>query len=427
MLKRARWFLGLGVAAVMAAVLSVVLATGGTAPVLTVRDRNWRQDIAYLAAHLPQVRAGGLGALGDAAWRAAAERLEAEVPRLSNGRVIVGMARMIAMLHDDESQLQIPPGPVYPLDAEWFGGSLYLIGVPAADRPLLGARLMAVDGHPIADVMAGIGSVIDYQDPALLAATQAGYLDDARLLYWLGITRSSASAAFTVRADPGAGSERTVRLAADGHTTIDMAGNDLGELVPGMVHGPLPLYLRNITAPYWMQVLPRQQAVYLKYNSCLDTSGFQQLAAQALTVLRHHPGYRLIVDLRDNLGGDSEPFTPLVGGIAADPALNARGRVIGLVNQFTDSSATVDANELRQMTHAVLIGVPPMDPLDSFGNEAAFPLPHSGIMIQYTTARINTSGQDWGMPQITVTTTPAQVMAGADPVLAEALSYGRPA
>jgi hypothetical protein len=137
-------------------------------------NHNWRQDIAYLASHLPQVRVDGLGTIGDAAWQAAAERLEAKVPRLSKGQVIVSMARMIAALHDDESRLQIPPGPVCPLDAEWFGGRLYLVGVPTADRPLLGARLVAVDGHPIAGVMASIASVIDYQDPALLAATQAG-------------------------------------------------------------------------------------------------------------------------------------------------------------------------------------------------------------------------------------------------------------
>lgn len=175
-----------------------------------------------------------------------------------------------------------------------------------------------------------------------------------------------------------------------------------------------------------MQVLPGQQAVYLKYNSCVDTGGFQQLAAQALAALRRHPGYRLIVDLRDNLGGASAPFVSLVDGIAADPAVNSPGRIIGLVNQFTDSAATVDANELRQMTHAVLIGMPPMDPLDGFGDIATFPLPHSGIVVQYTTARINTSGQEWGMPQIIVAPTPAQAASGADPVLAEALSYGRP-
>jgi hypothetical protein len=67
-----------------------------------------------------------------------------------------------------------------------------------------------------------------------------------------------------------------------------------------------------------------------------------------------------------------------------------------------------------------------MDPLDGFGDVATFRLQHSGIAVQYTTARINTTGQDRGIPQITVAPAPAQVIAGADPVLTRALSYPRP-
>jgi hypothetical protein len=35
---------------------------------------------------------------------AAAGRLERQVPQLTNGQVIVGMARMVAMLRDDETR-----------------------------------------------------------------------------------------------------------------------------------------------------------------------------------------------------------------------------------------------------------------------------------------------------------------------------------
>ena len=48
------------------------------------------------------------GAGEAAAGDAAAARLEAEVPRLTDGQVIVGMARMVAMLQDDETQVILP-------------------------------------------------------------------------------------------------------------------------------------------------------------------------------------------------------------------------------------------------------------------------------------------------------------------------------
>jgi hypothetical protein len=158
--------------------------------------------------------------------------------------------------------------------------------------------------------------------------------------------------------------------------------------VPGLAHVPLPLYQQNATRPYWLRVLPAQHAVYLKYNQALPDSGFQRLAAQALAQLTAHPDDRLIVDLRDNGGGDDGggddgPFRALISGLRAHPRLRTPGRVIGLVGQFTDSSATVDANSLKQ-AGVVLMGQPPADPLKP---------------------------------------TLAQLLAGDDPVLAAALSY----
>ena len=70
------------------------------------------------------------------------------------------MARMVAMLDDDETLVPIPPGPFYSLDAEWFGTTVILIGVPAADRDLLGGQRVAIDGHPIGAVMAEIAPLI---------------------------------------------------------------------------------------------------------------------------------------------------------------------------------------------------------------------------------------------------------------------------
>jgi hypothetical protein len=414
-------------AAAVAAAVAVPLAVSAShaSPALPAQDQRWRRDIGYLTSELPEVRVDGLGPVTRTAWQAAADRLEAAVPRLTYGQLVVGLARMVAMLHDDETQLDFPPGPVYPLDAQWFGGHLYLLGVPAAHRDLLGAQLLAVDGHPVAQVMTRIGSVIDYQDPGILRATQAGYLDDGHVLYWLGITSSPTSAEFTVRADTG--SVLTARLTAGGSAAVDMASPVLSTLLPGLVHIPLPLYLLNSGSPYWMRILAAQHAVYLKYNQCVDTAGFQRLAGQALAILRRNPGYRLIIDLRDNLGGDSAPFQPLISGIRADPAINRPGRIFGLVDQFTDSSATVDTYNLSQETHALVIGVPPADPIDGFGDENTFTLPQSGIVVQYTTSVVNRGGGKMGLPGITVSPTVQQVLAGQDPVLAKALSYKPPA
>lgn len=403
----------------LGAVLGVTAAAcSGPAP-LSARDRNWQQDIAYLARELPAVRAAGLGAVSPQTWRAAAARLEAAVPQQTDGQIVAGLAQLVAMLHDDETLVEFPPGPFLTLDAQWIGGGLYLLAVPAADRRLLGARLLAVDGHPVAQVLARAGTTVDAENPQLLSNTETGALDDLGLLHSLGLTASAATAVLSV--ETRAGTQEAVRLSA-AHSAFINWPYFFADQDPGLAHVPLPLYQQDATQPYWLRVLPAQHAVYLKYNQCLPDSGFQKLAAQALALLQAHPDYRLIVDLRDNGGGASEPFQSLIRGLQADPRLRAPGRVIGLVNQFTDSSATADAQSLKQ-AGAVLIGQPPADPIDEWGNWQTFRLPRSGLLIQYTTARIDRTGTLWGIPDITVEPTLAEILAGDDPVLAAALSY----
>jgi hypothetical protein len=214
-------------------------------------------------------------------------------------------------------------------------------------------------------------------------ASEPGYLNNADLLSWLGVTRS-----------------------------------------PAIAYVPTPLYMRHQNEPYWLEVLARQRAVYLKYNHCLASDGFQKLAARAIAVLQQHPGYRLIVDLRDNGGGDSAPFGALIADIVHDPAVNVRGRIFGLVNGFTDSSATVDAYHLQSRTNALLVGQQVADPIDEFGNNnGLLRLPYYGMVVQYTTAVINPRRVRFGIPSIVVAPTVRDLLTGTDPVLAAALDY----
>jgi hypothetical protein len=93
---RRRLWLGAPVVIVVAAVVLVTVLTTGAG--VSARDRRWQQDIANLARELPKVHINGLASAKRPAWDAAAARLEAQVPRLSDGELIVGMARMVAML-----------------------------------------------------------------------------------------------------------------------------------------------------------------------------------------------------------------------------------------------------------------------------------------------------------------------------------------
>jgi hypothetical protein len=67
--------------------------------------------------------------------------------------------------------------------------------------------------------------------------------------------------------------------------------------------------------------------------------------------------------------------------------------------------------------------VPPEDPINEYDNERTFTLPQSDITIQYTQRIVNVTGDPEGTPDIVISPTLHQVLAGNDPLLAAALSY----
>lgn len=407
------------------------------------RTAAWRDDIAYLAQKLPQVHVGGLDGVTRSQWNAAADQLEARVPRLNDSQIIQGLERIIALLHDDETYLDGGPvGPVYPMALQWIGSGLYVVGAPPGNPGLLGARIIAVGGHALSQILAALRPLVDYQDQGVLAAAEVNDLIQANTLKLLGFASSTLRADFTVQL---VGATATTTVALDSRTADTLPWaikaaqvSDFRHYFPRQLETltalgsanlslpPLPLYEQNLTEPYWMTVLPGGD-VYLKYNECLDTSGFAKVAANAIAAVRSHPGSVLIVDLRNNPGGYTAPFQALIEGIRADPQLDRPGRVIALVNQLTYSSATLDANALRVEAKATLIGEAPEDPIDEYGNSGrVLRLPFKDINVNYTTKIVNPSKAALAIPDIPVAPTLQEVIDGQDPVLQLALSYNRP-
>ena len=455
LLRRRGMWLGAAALCVAGAVTAAALLTGGSsAGGESRRNQRWRHDIAYLARRLPQVHVNGVvTGVSGRVWFAAAARLEGRVPRLTDGQVILGVMRLVALLHDDETVVNDADGrpfylqgPRFPLGLQWIGSHLYVIAVAAGHRALLGSQLVAVSGLPVSRVLELLRPEIDYNNPGVLAFWETQGLTSADLLAWLGVTHSPHAATYTLRATTG--KQVKVRLIASralnvpgpvvtrratyaGHV-LRVTYDSLDGLIltangsATLAHVPLPMYQTNLATPYWMKVLAAQRAVYLRYNHCIMTDGFQRLAKRALTLLHRHPAFRLIIDLRDNPGGDTSPFQPLLRGIRADPAINRPGRIIGLVNQLSASSATYDAYELTSQTQAVLIGQPPEDPVDNYGNsDYRFRLRGSGIVITYSTKAFDPQKIKMGVPDIYVAPTIRQVLAGQDPVLRTAFEFRR--
>jgi len=198
--------------------------------------------------------------------------------------------------------------------------------------------------------------------------------------------------------------------------------------LPDPAQGFTPLWLRNRTRYYWYEYLPGAELVYVAYNSCRDDPAlpFATFVQQLTDFVQANGVKGLIVDLRNNYGGNSEVIAPLYRLIGYFP--DSVSAVSVLIGQGTFSSGMFDAIVLADRYGLTLIGEPTGGKPNGYGNVAYFRLPNSGLTVNYSTKQIVQRPNDYSdsvAPDIPVAISPADYFARHDPVLMAALT--RPA
>jgi C-terminal processing protease CtpA/Prc len=131
---------------------------------------------------------------------------------------------------------------------------------------------------------------------------------------------------------------------------------------------------------------------------------------------------RWLIDLRRNSGGHPAIIESLVSGL--------RGRaphqpVFVLMGGATFSAAIENAMELREKLRATLVGDPTGGRPNIYGNPRTLTLPNAQLKVQYSTTfvrHVSRADPSAVEPEIRVSATLADVLAGRDPVLDAALA-----
>lgn len=181
---------------------------------------------------------------------------------------------------------------------------------------------------------------------------------------------------------------------------------------------------------YWFHPLPGSDAIYFCYSACrempdLPFAAFQRQLLNAITETRCQ---RLIIDLRDNGGGNSAILDPLIASLVEEKFPTGPLPVFVLIGRGTQSSAAMNAIDLKQRAAAVLVGEPSGAKPNHYGELNQLELPNSHLRIQYSTTYFHLWPVDSDRslnPDIRVTETWKDFNAGRDAALSAALKAPR--
>jgi hypothetical protein len=188
----------------------------------------------------------------------------------------------------------------------------------------------------------------------------------------------------------------------------------------------LPLYLQYASSYYQYTYLPSSKTFYIAYNKCANAPNlsFADFTNQIIDSLSSSQVDKVVIDLRNNGGGNSSVINPLLSYLEAS-SFNADGKLFVLTGNRTFSSALLNAISFKQNTECRLVGGPAGGKPNSYGEVQTFALPNSGIVAQYTTKFFSEmSGDPVALfPDDPVDLTGQDFINGRDPVLEYVLNY----
>ncbi|MBN9236760.1 MULTISPECIES: S41 family peptidase [Phyllobacteriaceae] len=422
-------------------------------------EKNLR-DLAYLRL-LPQVERSFTDQTR-AAFEAALDKLVARAPELDRAGLAMGAARAVALADNGHTNILGLVGGngfnAVPVRLGWFADDLFVVSAAADQRDLLGAQVLALNGHSPEQLVEALRPYTG--GPANLAREFVpNFLISPELLHAAGLAENADAAEFRVRQRDGV--EVVRRLAAVAGTPEPLARSSWPkrDLSPvrrkdseaSWVHvldgAAPPSYLSRPDDNFWHSYLENDGILYVQLNRIGDQekASIEDYLSGLLAEVAKRKVKHAVVDLRFNPGGNyllAADFTRRLPEL-----LPPDGKVFILTSGNTFSAGISTAARLKYFagSRAVLIGEAMGDRPQSWGEGGTARMPNSKLAIRYTTgyhdwqngcglAQIRTCfvlnyfyGTPSGSltPTVPVAPTFASYAAGDDAVLAEALKLAK--
>ncbi|QDV90122.1 Peptidase family S41 [Phycisphaerae bacterium RAS2] len=389
------------------------------------RDAKWQADVDCLAHELPRLHKNAFFKCSRESFDSAAAKLRADVPRLADHQIVVGMMRLIALIGDGHTQAQnfaqVGGFRTLPIVAEWLHDGYYVTRTLRRFEAILGAKLVRIGELPVDEAARRLAETFPAENEMQIRRRVPLAMRNPELLHACGLSAGLDRVAFTT-ADAN-GKEAIIELSP-------IASDREWRWVFAAERVPLA---EQRAEPYWHQAIVTPShgpAMYLAYNTCSGFGEFRTLCDAMFTGIPTGDGpdakkWRLIIDLRRNGGGNSMVIDAMYPHLLWRPALREPGHLLVLIGRGTFSSAMMNAIQLRQRYGAVLIGEPTGGSPNAYGEIKPLTLPHSKLVVMYSTNYFSLVDGDVQTvtPDVLVEPTIADVLAGKDPVLDAALQF----
>lgn len=397
----------------------------------------WRQDLHYMATEMQTQHKSLYHSISQQRFAAMVAILDRQIPSLTRAQVIVAMSQIVAAVGDGHTNIYPTRDPkigfhTLPVEFTYFGDQLYIRAAAADERPLLGARVLRIGSLSAEDAYAAVKTMIGHENEGGAHYWAEYLLAMPEVLEALHITSTVEDVPLTLVTDRG-----VVTVTLHPSFPVAMMSGDISTLfyrqsgwidVRDLELGPDPLWLRDIDKPFHFEL--DGKLLYVQINQVNDApdetlAHFAQRLHDEIASVKPD---KVVIDLRQNRGGNGTLIVPLIRSIIQSESIDRRGHLFCIIGPATFSAAQMLTDALEKYTNVIFVGEPTASRGNAFGDSRRIILPNSGITVRvaiyYWQDWLPTDTRNATIPQIPAPLTLQAYSHKADPALDAVLSYG---
>lgn len=371
---------------------------------------QWRTDLAYLARELPAKHKNAFHAVSKEQFETAVSTLNTAIPNLAEHEILIGLRRIVAMIGDAHTALEPPKNfHRYPLTLYWFGHDLRVLRTTGDYKQALGTKVVAIGGLKTSDAAQRVNTLVAAESEQFIRYADVGLMPMAEVLSGLKIVPDLDHAQWTFEGDDGK------RFSLD----IKAVPQDAGLSWLSTLK-QLPLYRENFDQLMWTKGLPDAGLVYLNLKAYPDADTFKKVSEKMFRVIDDTKANRLVIDVRQSMGGDFLKFrSQIIRALEKREAFRKPNSLFVIIGRSTISAAMVNAIDLRDGFHAIIVGEPSGSRPNSYSENGRMTLPNSRLEITFSTKYYKLQTQDTAslMPDKLIEPEWESYTAGRDPVM----------
>lgn len=353
------------------------------------------------------------------------EKLKNIIDKLDYNDMKVEISRIVASVGDAHTAVKLPMKYILPFEFYWFEDGIYVVYAVPKYKKLEHLKVIEINNMPIKEIIDELTEIISHENTSYLKANIVYYIQAIELLYGLLIVDNIDSCIMKFEGLNGEiTTEKIYSIDTIKYSELKSQENGIGAEINNkdIKVIKIPMYRKNSNENYWFEYLENDNLIYFKYNSCREgvNESIESFIANLIILIEKTSNKKLVIDLRNNTGGDSRLLEPFIDYIKNNNYINKKGNLFVVIGRDTFSSALLNAFDFKNNTSVILIGEPTGGKPNCYGEIEKFTLPNSKFIVTYSTEYYKLIDDDKCeslVPDINIEIGIRDFINGKDPVL----------